>query len=532
MKQDEKTVVEIMNRVLGRHSRPPAEQVESASDRVWQRVQNRRSNGTSDVLSIDAPVHIHSRRRVLLPAFAAIAAITVLAVFLSGPVKEESAPKFAAGPIRIGDVVRSGDREGSVFSLEDGSRIEMRAKSELRVEKADDGVRIRLDRGGVIVTAAKQRMGHLYVQTKDVTVSVVGTVFFVNAEEEGSRVAVIQGEVKVLQGAVTKKLLPGEQVASNPLMESHPVSEEIAWSRSAEMHLALLEQSRPAAPAPLKFDAASIKPDPRQSPGLHGPVLCRGIDGVFSSMSGPGEVGAPPSRGPLSNDYPAIVPLGRCVGRHTELVDLIAAAYGVHSQNISGGPEWTGVYRAPSEDFQLVASSENPASTTKEQLRQMIQTLLADRFKLKVRREPKQSQGFALVVANGGLKINKAEGAEERFGVVNTGNGVRTISGKGSISAFVSFLEGCPMAGTPGLDKTELVGIYDFKLTVNFIPAGLPAPPTPGGPARPSCTSANRGQYDPPLAKSLEEQLGLRMQSQTVPEDFIVIEYAEKPSEN
>ena len=66
------------------------------------------------------------------------------------------------------------------------------------------------------------------MQTKDVTVSVVGTVFLVNAKKANSRVAVIQNEVQVQDSAVLKKLAPGEQVATNPLMDSHPVMEEIA----------------------------------------------------------------------------------------------------------------------------------------------------------------------------------------------------------------------------------------------------------------------------------------------------------------
>src|SRR5205814_7326764 len=106
--------------------------------------------------------------------------------------------------------------------------------SALALEKSGDGVRIRLDRGSVFITAAKQRTGHLYVQPKDVMVSVVGTVFLVNAEEAGSRVAVIEGEVQVQQGPKTSRLLRGEQVATNPLMTPHPVVEQLAWSRSAE----------------------------------------------------------------------------------------------------------------------------------------------------------------------------------------------------------------------------------------------------------------------------------------------------------
>jgi ferric-dicitrate binding protein FerR (iron transport regulator) len=89
----------------------------------------------------------------------------------------------------------------------------------------------------------------------------VGTVFFVNAEEEGSHVAVIEGEVRVQLGAESKKLLRGEQLSTNPQMESLPVREEISWSRNAETHVALLQQyaSTQTTPRRLEFEVVSIK---------------------------------------------------------------------------------------------------------------------------------------------------------------------------------------------------------------------------------------------------------------------------------
>lgn len=72
MKQNEKTVVDIMNRALSRHSLPPADQVESASDRVWQRVQSRRSNLPGEFVPDDVPVQL--RRRIWLPAVVTVAA--------------------------------------------------------------------------------------------------------------------------------------------------------------------------------------------------------------------------------------------------------------------------------------------------------------------------------------------------------------------------------------------------------------------------------------------------------------------------
>jgi ferric-dicitrate binding protein FerR (iron transport regulator) len=84
--------------------------------------------------------------------------------------------------IEAGSVVRA-NGSGAMLKLADGSHVEMRGNSKLSLERADDGVRIKLSDGDVIVSAAKQH-GHLYVQTKDVNVPVAGTVFLVNAEEE------------------------------------------------------------------------------------------------------------------------------------------------------------------------------------------------------------------------------------------------------------------------------------------------------------------------------------------------------------
>ncbi|HLQ76027.1 MAG TPA: FecR domain-containing protein [Terriglobia bacterium] len=142
--------------------------------------------------------------------------------------------------IPVGEVVRSNDAEGVVLALEDGSHIEMRSQSALALESAADGIRVRLNNGSIIVSAAKQQTGHLYVQTKNVLVSVVGTVFFVNAESTGTSVAVVEGEVHVQDGASLKKLHPGEQTASDTSVPLRPVREAISWSRNALAYAALL----------------------------------------------------------------------------------------------------------------------------------------------------------------------------------------------------------------------------------------------------------------------------------------------------
>src|SRR5262249_37912989 len=106
--------------------------------------------------------------------------------------------------------------DGRMLTLSDGSQVEMRSQSELQVHHADDGLRIRLKAGSIIVTAAKQGAGHLYVETKDAVASVVGTVFVVGVEQAGSRVGVLEGIVKVQHGAATENLSAGQQVATNP----------------------------------------------------------------------------------------------------------------------------------------------------------------------------------------------------------------------------------------------------------------------------------------------------------------------------
>ncbi len=146
--------------------------------------------------------------------------------------------------------------------MADGSRVEMRAESRISLKPAADGIQITLITGSVIVNAAKQGNGHLYVQTRDCTVSVIGTVFLVTADEEGSRVAVIQGEVHVQHGTTLKALLPwGEQMATVPTMKALPVAEEISWSRYAAAHLELLKQSAPVPIAALNESSVHAAPE-------------------------------------------------------------------------------------------------------------------------------------------------------------------------------------------------------------------------------------------------------------------------------
>jgi len=150
-------------------------------------------------------------------------------------------PVMAGDALKAGEPIRTAAGSRVIVELIDGTRIEMRERSQLSLTGTHDGIRINLDRGSVIVEAAKQRDGHLYVATEDCTVSVVGTVFAVSTGVKGSRVSVIQGEVHVSQqSSGEKSLYPGQQVTTTPTLYQVSIEEEISWSRNVDTHLALL----------------------------------------------------------------------------------------------------------------------------------------------------------------------------------------------------------------------------------------------------------------------------------------------------
>ena len=141
------------------------------------------------------------------------------------------------------DIIRTGRSGGAVVRLRDGSLVELRERSELSIDEGRGGTTLDLARGSVIVEAAKQHDSrHLYVETDDCLVSVVGTIFSVNHGTKGVRVAVIEGEVHVTQQGEEKVLLPGDQVATHALLGNVPVEKEIAWSRSLDDYLEVLQQ--------------------------------------------------------------------------------------------------------------------------------------------------------------------------------------------------------------------------------------------------------------------------------------------------
>lgn len=142
--------------------------------------------------------------------------------------------------IENGARVRTAKGSTAVLRLTDGSLVEMGERAGVSVSRGWKGTTVQLDDGQVIVQAAKQRTGHLFVATDDSLVSVKGTIFSVNHGIKGSRVAVIEGVVRVDSGENTTELHPGEETTSNPSVAKVPIQREIAWSKNSAKYLALL----------------------------------------------------------------------------------------------------------------------------------------------------------------------------------------------------------------------------------------------------------------------------------------------------
>jgi hypothetical protein len=158
-------------------------------------------------------------------------------------VSDAQSRQLAAGEqLQKGERVRTAKDSNALLRLADGSTVEMRERSEFSVSENRRGVTVRLERGDVIVEAAKQHNGRLYVQTPDSLVSVKGTIFAVESGTKGSRVSVVEGEVQVNHAGKNETLLPGDQTTTNRSLDRTPVQQNVAWSRNAARYANLVSE--------------------------------------------------------------------------------------------------------------------------------------------------------------------------------------------------------------------------------------------------------------------------------------------------
>jgi uncharacterized protein (TIGR03435 family) len=522
MKRDEMSTEKILKQLL---PRPSQELMESNCARVLENLRSKAALAAHEDFVNSLPRSGNRWLRFDLVAAAAVVMVVFIGA-ISWRQNRDSAVIESSGQIlSAGETLRTTVESTSV-KLPDGSRVEVRGQSELVLERSTDGWRIHLRQGSVIVSAAKQRKGHLYVQTKDVTVSVVGTVFLVNAEEEGSRVAVIEGEVRVQEpGSPEKKLGPGEHAATNPKMESVPVKEELAWSLHAGEHMALLQQSVIAPEKTMEaFETYSVRPS--GSSGVPGRGGGRGAYSIDEKGCG--------GLLPIEIDPARFAVFG--VPLHT----LVTWAYGtgeIHYRScidmsalnlVSGGPGWI---RSESWDIQagipvgaLDYSSDQWRRGDVPRFRKMLQALLADRFKLVVLLEKKDVPAYALTAEKGAPRFIVpdiyAGGAEDpvfkKYVWDEKPAGARP-SDLGLVAKEAFLSEVIPIlarrVGRPVVDQTGITSKVNLILYYDWAP----------NPSRPSSA--------PPFAKALE-QVGLKLTETKTTIETWVIEHAEKPSEN
>jgi ferric-dicitrate binding protein FerR (iron transport regulator) len=148
-----------------------------------------------------------------------------------------------------GENLRTAKDSAAMIRLADESRVEIDSRSELTVHESGVAWRrgpgesvVDLQRGNIIVEAAEQGSGRLVVNTDDCRAAVTGTVFAVSHGVKGSRVSVIEGEVRVAHSGEDDVLRPGDQITTRRGLTRVPLSDEIAWSRNSERHLQVLRE--------------------------------------------------------------------------------------------------------------------------------------------------------------------------------------------------------------------------------------------------------------------------------------------------
>jgi uncharacterized protein (TIGR03435 family) len=207
-------------------------------------------------------------------------------------------------------------------------------------------------------------------------------------------------------------------------------------------------------------------------------------------------------------------PGGRFAARGYTLVLLMQRAYGVMDWNVSGGPGWIRTDR-----YDVVAKANVAGNLTEEQLKPMLQALLAERFKLRLHRSSKEMSGYALVVGKGGLKLKPSSDGEEHADTFRLGGA--GLSGQGiTMENFARYVAG--KLGLVAVDKTGLQGAYDFK--VNWTVETDQNSGLTGSDPRDALRWA--------VFTALQEQLGLKMNAQRITVQMLVIDSVEKASEN
>jgi uncharacterized protein (TIGR03435 family) len=232
---------------------------------------------------------------------------------------------------------------------------------------------------------------------------------------------------------------------------------------------------------------------------------------------------------------------------NASVTDLIKFAYGIKSNaQLSKGPGWIDSDKfdidAKIEESQVEAMKKLPPDQLPDQERLMLQSLLADRFGLKLTSQTKELPVYALVVAKSGPKLKEAEilplpqseqssplpspGEPRKPGAhlpeLLMGRPGKLTAGEMPMPFFTDWISRQPeMADRVVIDATGLKGRYNFELTWT---------PDNGQPNLLNGTpQENTG---PSIFTAFQEQLGLKLEPQKAPVETLVIDHIERPSEN
>ena len=189
---------------------------------------------------------------------------------------------------------------------------------------------------------------------------------------------------------------------------------------------------------------------------------------------------------------------GRFTAMTAALKDLMLFAYNVRPSQIVGGPRWF-----ESEAYDIAAKSAGAPSN--DELRLMLRNLLADRFQLKVHRETRDLGVYNLVLDKKGPKLSEVAAAGRGVGM-QKGN----LHASGSTMATLASVLSRHLDHVV-VDRTGLVGFYDFALT---------------------WTADDSDPTGASLFSAIQEQLGLKLEATKAPVEVLVIDRAERPSQN
>ena len=231
--------------------------------------------------------------------------------------------------------------------------------------------------------------------------------------------------------------------------------------------------------------------------------------------------------------------------KNQTLQGLIRLAYGVQDDQISGGPDWVTTARFNVEaklDSSVVAELQKLSPEQQKAERdQMFQTLLADQFKVALHRESKLLPAYVLVIAKNGPKIQAAKPGDTYPNGIKSLDGLPAGPHKFDMGPDGMTVQALPMSfvtehlalhlNQPVLDRTGLTGDYDFTFKMTPEGGSTDHKEVIGG-KQTTVHTTPVGAKHAALLAAMEEQLGLRLDTQTVPLPVLVIDRAVKPSEN